>query len=81
MLSLGAKWADIPRGLVDQPMPNHFVFPFKPLAAFGTITGLDRTVVGSILGMDIHVRALIMLSMKSWKSHQTHLTHFSKYCV
>lgn len=60
MLSLGAKGADVSRRLVNKPVPNHFVLSFKTLAAFGTIACLDGTIVRSLLGMDVHVGALII---------------------
>lgn len=59
MLSLGAERTDVAWGVVNQTMSDHFVLSLEALAAFGSIAGCDRAVVGPNLGVYVCVRAMI----------------------
>ncbi len=58
MFSFGTERTYVARGLVDQTMSDHLIFPLEPLTPFRTVTSLHRTVVGSVLRVDVFMRAL-----------------------
>lgn len=62
MLLLWTKRTDVSRGVVDKSVPNHLVLAFKPLATDTPGTAFNWTEVGSILRMDICMRAADYMS-------------------
>jgi hypothetical protein len=64
VFSVGAKWTDISRGIMNESMPNHFVFPLEPLAAFAPWTASHGAIVGTLRGMDVGVGIQEILRLK-----------------
>lgn len=56
VFSIGTKWADVARRVMDEAMPDHFVLALEPLSTFASWTTLNAAVVWTILGMYICMR-------------------------
>ena len=67
VFSLRTEWTDVAWRLMDQAMPDHFVFSLEPFTAFRTAAGLDWAIMWPNLRMYVHVRAGVGVSMELFK--------------
>lgn len=49
----------VTRRIVDEAVSNHFIFTLEAFSAFGTLAAAHRAVVGSFLGVDVFVGAIL----------------------
>lgn len=78
VLTIGTKWADISRTLVDEPMPYHLVLTFEAFTSFTSWAICDRAEMGSrwIMYFEMGTR-----SNQSRESASFITTYLSRYCV
>ena len=55
MLLARAEWAYIPRRIMDEAMPNHFIFALEPPPTRAPRTLFNRAIMGPILRMHIRM--------------------------
>ena len=53
MLSVGTKWTNITRRVMDKSMPDHFILPLETFAAFTSRTSLHVAVMRTNRRMDV----------------------------
>ena len=81
MFSFGTKWTYVAWRLMNQAVTYHFIFSFETLTALRTVTCLYRAVMGSVLRVNVHVRASGAVSIRGRLRQVSTSAYFNRYCV